>query len=371
MSIVKIQINHTKNLSKENLAFYLYDLIGEEYNLSEEDVEDYFEIENVYKLPSNNFISIFTIDFPELSHNRDFQPKDTIKSYLDTINSLEEVISLVKLQDAFLQEIANQYFNKLFIIEMELRNVLTYILTYDEKAIEKGTFKEFGVQLAESYDNNNVSDNYENGLYYILFNHYASFGEPKRLKTDQISEILQDISLSDFQEFKKRLQQRYISEERHTEFLFSIKQKLKPLENMRNSVMHIRNLSDTKMANFDKAVNDANLEKGIQSLISEFWRAENDILKELTWLSLAEKELEKYQLIKKDEILLINYPINQSLPLLNDLDGYDNLGDVKDYIYEELKDKIEINDFIPECKEQIDLWIDQVKVLEYNQINIS
>ena len=47
MSIVKIQINHTKNLNKEVLASHLYDLIGEEYNLNEDDVVDYFEIENV------------------------------------------------------------------------------------------------------------------------------------------------------------------------------------------------------------------------------------------------------------------------------------------------------------------------------------
>ncbi|MFL0203008.1 hypothetical protein [Tenacibaculum maritimum] len=358
MSIVKIQINHIKNLNKEVLASHLYDLIGEEYNLNEDDVEDYFEIENVYKLPNDSFISIFIIDFPELSHTRDFQPKDTVKSYLDTINGLEEVIGLVKLQDDFLQAIANQYFNRLFAIEMELRNVLTYILTYDEKAIEKGIFKEFGVQLAESYNNNNVSDNYENGLYYILFNHYASFGEPKRLKAEQISEILQDVSLSDFQEFKNRLQQRYISEERHTEFLFSIKQKLKPLEDMRNSVMHIRNLSDTKMANFDKAVNDADLEKGVQSLITEFWTAENEELKEQTWLSLAEIEIGKYQLRQEGEIWFVDTKTGE-IVIVNDIDEFEDMDGVKNYIYEGLIDSVEINDFEPDCKEQIDTWVDE------------
>ncbi len=141
MGIVKIQISHTKNLNKEVLASHLYDEIGEEYDLSEDDVESYFEIENIYKLPNDSFISIFTIAFPELDL-RDLEPKDIVKSYLDTLNHLDEVISLVKLQDDFLQEIANQFFNRLFAIEMELRNVLTYILTYDEKPIEKGVFKE-------------------------------------------------------------------------------------------------------------------------------------------------------------------------------------------------------------------------------------
>jgi hypothetical protein len=358
MSIVKIQINHTKNLNKEVLASHLFDLIGEEYNLSEDDVEDYFEIENVYKLPNESFISIFVIDFPALEHNRDFKPKDTVKSYLDTINGLEEVIGLVKLQDDFLQKVTIQYFNKLFVIEMELRNVLTYILTYDEKSIEKGVFKDFGIQLAESYKDNEVNDNYENGLYYILFNHYASFGEPKRLKAEQVSEILQDISLSDFQEFKDRLQKRYITEERHTEFLFSIKLKLKPLEEIRNSVMHIRNLSNTKMSNFDKAVNDSGTEKGVQSLITEFWSAENNELKEQTWLSLAEKEIEKYRLRQVEETWFVD-TINGTFVLINDIDEFEDIEEVKNYIYEKLKDSIEINDFEPDFKEQMDIWIDE------------
>lgn len=358
MSIVKIQINHTKNLNKSVLASHLYDEIGEEYNLSEDDIENYFEIENCYKLPNDSFITIFTIDFPELEL-RDLEPKDIVKSYLNTLNHLEEVVSLVKLQDDFLLTIANQYFKRLFAIEMELRNVLTYILTYDEKPIEKGTFKEFGVQLAESFENKNVTENYENGLYYILFNHYASFGEPKQLKADQISEILQEVSLSDFQEFKNRLQKRYISEVRHTEFIFSIMQKLKPLEDMRNSVMHIRNLSDTKMANFDKAVNDFGTDKGIQSLIAEFWINENEVLKERTWLALAKTEIKKYQLRKEGEIWFVDTIISDATVLVDDLNEYENLDEVKNYIYEDLKYSIEIKEFTPDCKEQIDIWIDE------------
>lgn len=358
MSIVKIQINHTQNLNNDTLASHLYDEIGEEYNLSVDEINTYFNIENVYQLPNDTFISIFDIDFPELDL-RDLEPKDVVKSYLDTLNNLEEVISLVKLQDDFLLDIANQYFQRLFAIEMELRNVLTYILTYDEKPIERGTFKTFDVKLAEAYEVKNVCDNYENGLYYILFNHYASFGEPKRLRAEQISEILQDISLSDFDEFKSRLQRRYITELRHTEFLFSINQKLKPLEDMRNSVMHIRNLSDNKMANFDKAVNDFGSDKGIQSLIADFWCNENEVLKTKTWLGLAKNEIAKYKPRQEGEIWLIDTQISNEITLTNDEEEFLDLDEVKDYIYEDLKDTIDINNFTPEYKTDIDNWIEE------------
>jgi len=362
MSTIKVQINHTKNLNKKVLASHLYDEIGEEYGLDEYYFEDYIVVVNVYQIPNGSFISIFTLDFPEIEL-RDLEPKDVVKSYLDTLNHLEEVISLVKLQDDFLQEIAMQYFNKLFVIEMELRNVLTYILTYDEKAIEKGIFKEFGVQLAESYENQTVADNYENGLYYILFNHYASFGEPKKLNAEQISGILQDVSLSNFQDFKNRLQRRYISELRHTEFLFSIMQKLKPLEDMRNSVMHIRNLSDTKIANFEKAVNDIGTDRGIQSIIADFWKQESIELNELTWLALARTHIEK--LISIEEIADGGkfYRMNDDYYEYEFEESYFEIEEFRSELVNYLQDRIVLPNFISETEDfeiKINKLIDEI-----------
>jgi len=357
MSIVKIQINHKINLDKIELSSYLYDEIGEEYDLSEDEIESSFEIENVFKLPNDTFISIFTIDFPDLAL-RDLEPKDVVKSYLDTLNHLEGVIGLVKLQDDFLQKIANQYFNRLFIIEMELRNVLTYILTYDEKPIEKGTFNEFGVKLAESFENQNVTENYENGLYYILFNHYASFGEPKKLTSDQISSILQEVSLSDFEDFKKRLQKRYISETRHTEFLFSIMQKLKPLEDMRNAVMHIRNLSDNKVANFEKAFNDSGSDKGMQTLIEEFWKREKSELDEKTWLTLAEQLIINLIKIRKSDGST-DYEMVDSY---YDYEFEQSYSDIEEF-RQELIDYLRSKDFVPEFDADEDGFEDKINGL--------
>ena len=357
MSIIKVQINHTQNLNEKMLAAHLYDEIGEEYGLDEYYFEDYIDVEKVYQIPNGNYISIFTLEFPELEL-RDLEPKDVVKSYLDTLNNLEEVNSLVKLQDGFLQALANEYFSKLFDIEMELRNVLTYILTFDEKPIDKGIFKEFGVQLAESYNNNNAEQNYENGLYYILFNHYASFGEPKKLRVEQVSDILQDISLSDFQDFKNRLQRRYISETRHTEFLFSITQKLKPLEDIRNSVMHIRNLSETKMANFDKAVNDSGTDKGIQTLIQEFWAAEQNELNEKTWLQLAEKQIRNLVEIRKNGDDLLYKMIDDYYHTEFD-DYYNDVEEFRDDLIDYLDDKVCVPEFDTE-QEEFELKVNEL-----------
>ena len=42
----------------------------------------------------------------------------------------------------------------------------------------------------------------------------------------------------------------------------------------------------------------------------------------------------------------------------NDEEEFEDLDEVKNYIYEQLKDNIELNDFTPDCKEQTDNWID-------------
>ena len=43
--------------------------------------------------------------------------------------------------------------------------------------------------------------------------------------------------------------------------------------------------------------------------------------------------------------------------LKKSIDEFEDLDEVKNYIYEELKDSVEINDFEPDCKEQIDTWV--------------
>ena len=70
MSTVKIQINHQANITIKNLVTILYDQIGEEYDLSEEDIEDIVDIENSFVLPNNTFITVLSIVFDELAINQ-------------------------------------------------------------------------------------------------------------------------------------------------------------------------------------------------------------------------------------------------------------------------------------------------------------
>lgn len=333
MNIIKIQINHTKNITKEDLAFHLYNEIGEEYDISEGDIEDYFNIDYVLQLPNDSFVTVFTLDFPTLAV-RDIELKDILKSYLNTLDSIEEITSIVKLKDDLLKKVALEYYEKLFDIEMELRNILTYVLSYDDKPIDKDIFRNFGVKspALDKSQESEIRENYENPFFYVLFNHYASFNEPAPLETKDITAMLQDVSLSDFSQFKQKLERRKLDEERHKDFLASLNYRIKPLEDFRNCIMHARNISNKKIDNFDKAINDHNGDKGIFTIIDDFWLNENKILSEKTWLSLAKQEISKYSI---DEILIDDQ---------NDLDDRE---DIIDYIVDDIDSKIDVSDFEP------------------------
>ncbi|MCK5051950.1 MAG: hypothetical protein KAS53_09525 [Candidatus Cloacimonetes bacterium] len=347
MNSIKIQINHQAIITKEELALVLYNEIGEEYDLSEEDVEALFSIENILLLPNDTFTTNFKIELPEIEL-RDIEPQEIIFSYLNNLESGENILSIVKTNDSILQDVSLKYYKEVIELEMEMRNVLTYILAYDTKNIENQLFSDFGINNSEKIDFEKVKEKYENGLFYIYFNHYANFTEPQKLKANQIVELLQNPSIMTFDDFKEKINNRAINETRHTDFLLSIKTKLLPLEKMRNAIMHIRNLSKKTIDNYQKAVEDTDIEKGVRSLINDFWIIEQNVLNESTWLALAKSQLERLITITQDESENIIYKMNDNYYEYEFEEEYSDLDDFKSDLIDYLKDKIVLPDFDPD-----------------------
>ena len=349
MNILRIQLNHDAVITKQELASFLYNEIGEEYNLTEENVIDFFSIESCIFIPNQTFVSVFTISLPDLEL-RDIEPQDIVLSYLNTLNSSPNIISVVKTNDSILHGKAEQYYKEVIELEMDLRNILTYILTYDEKNIGEQLFKDFGINKSEKVDYDKIREKYENGLFYIYFNHYASFSQPEKIKADQIVDLLQNSSIQSFEDFKSKIENRAIKEDRHTQFLLSIKTKLKPIEDMRNAIMHIRNLSSNVILNYEKAVKNLGDEKGIKTLLKDFWTEEKKELNETTWLSIAEAQIDKLILISDDNGERF-YKMNDYYYEYEFMEGYSALEEFKDDLISYLVDRVELLDFNPDSVE--------------------
>lgn len=282
METIKIQINHQKPLKVSTLASILHNEIGEEYDLNLEEIKEYFSFKSSCILPDKNFTSVIEFNLPELE-TRETTLKDIVFSFLNSVENLEGIISIVKVNDTILQEKAYEFYKQIIELEMDMRNVLTYIITHSNKTINEELFKNFGINKSEKLEIENMKKNYENGLFYIYFNHYSSFTKPQKLKADKIAEFLQEPNLSSFEQLKSKLEDRSLKEDRHIDFIASLKTKLEPLEKMRNAIMHIRNISDTVVRNFEMSLEDNGANKGIKTLIQEFWDSEHELLKKKTF----------------------------------------------------------------------------------------
>lgn len=119
--------------------------------------------------------------------------------------------------------------------------------------------------------------------------------------------------------------------------------------------MHSRNVSNTLINNYDKAVYDFESEKGIKSIIEEFWQEENEMLKEQTWLALAKSQVEKiFQKIQYDTN-------NEQFIIDKDLENdqlyseYDDNEALKQDLTSYLIDEIEIKNYSVSEENKIEL----------------
>jgi hypothetical protein len=129
METIKIQINHKTPITLNILSTILYDEIGEEYDLSKEDIEDYFTFLYSNILPNETFITVLKFEIPQLA-TREISLKYKVFSFLQSVENIDGIISIIKINDTILQDEASKYYKKIIDLEMDMRNVLTYILAY-------------------------------------------------------------------------------------------------------------------------------------------------------------------------------------------------------------------------------------------------
>lgn len=289
MESIKIQINHEKPIFTKDLANMLYEQIGEEYDLSKQEIKDYFEILSIMVLPNDTFVTVLTFEFPELA-TRDIELKDIVITFLQSVERIDGVLSIIKTEDSIFQKMSLEYYEKITSLEMKMRNVLNYILIYDDRRITSDLFKEFGIKVAEDLSAEKIKKNYENGLFYILFKDYKSFLDIEPLNSNDLTKLLQNYQINTFQEFKEKLR-RKINEDRHLSFLASVEKQFTQLDNIRNSIMHIHSLSEGEIKNFEKNMNDTQFDKSLFTLIDQFWTNEQNELKQKTCSRIIQSEI--------------------------------------------------------------------------------
>lgn len=176
----------------------------------------------------------------------------------------------IKLQDSSRLEEYTLYYQQIAILEMRLREVLSFILS---DCLNGGYYQLMSGQkpipllkgVVESEKENELKARGENELFYLTFNQYKQIVVPDYVNAGYLKDMI--IRLSG-DELKTGLNHLKVFDcEAYRDFLASIREDLSSLEQFRNCIAHNRKYSDEEWGNYIKA--SENLDKAI----SRFWES--------------------------------------------------------------------------------------------------
>lgn len=231
--------------------------------------EEFFEYEWMREIHyTDNSYHMVTVYFNDIQENEidDFQE--------NFFNFLKDKVHFIyKFEDTRFLEIRKQFFEDIYKIETNLREVITFIFIT--------TYYDFGDFLKDLKINDitwklklspeDLKENFENEFFYISFKDYKNLLELKPLSEQEKTQLLEDSS--SFDERKKRIFERGIKDEPYIAFIESIKQDLEVLENFRNAIMHSHNFTDKLKQNYEKSRDEIleKIENFTETHINIFW----------------------------------------------------------------------------------------------------
>ena len=153
---------------------------------------------------------------------------------------------------------------------MQLREILSCIFYYEYSEDFYNLLDEYEVNFPkDTPPQEELQERRENQFFYLTFSNYLSLNKPKELrKVNDINNILE--SSDSYEEFRDKICNRGIKNEKHLDFLAGIKQDLQTIESVRNSVAHNRTISPTTLGHYETARNHL-LER-----FQEFWEESSE-----------------------------------------------------------------------------------------------
>jgi hypothetical protein len=198
----------------------------------------------------------FTLDLPEETE----QAQTVVEEFAQALTETPDPIShIVKFEDPLLQAELAQWSAEIFAIEMKLRRVLTliylnaysgvgpYNLLREEK--EKPAGK-------EKLTDQDMKGALENQFFHLLFSQYINLNQRPEPK---ISELLENIrNFVRYEEFQAEINRKPIQDHDDANFLASLKDKIGPIEKMRNCIAHHRRPPRRTQESYERAMPQIN-----------------------------------------------------------------------------------------------------------------
>lgn len=230
---IKIILNLLKEAIEEN---YL--------EIEDSKLQEIFKTNYTKQINEDEIIMGFRLNLEDGFNN----VEEIIQSFSEKINLLNNCISLVKFNDDTLKLNHVKIYERLFNIEMKLREIFSFIFieTYGQdyynliREINVTTQKDLPKKEYER--TKHLKNRFENEFFYLLFSDYKELHKLKEMRHDDLVEV---INLSrDFKEFKESILLRGIKKE-YLPFIEESEEILSKLEKIRNCIAHNRKVSNS------------------------------------------------------------------------------------------------------------------------------
>ncbi len=257
----------------ENIDAIIWEAIKNAYeNLyiekSDDELKALFEIK--YNLPLKNSKSIagFEIEVEEVSPE---YYDSFLESFTGKIEDDDNCYTLLKFHDESRFETYLDYYGQIAKLEMQLREILSFIFHYEYSEDFYNVLEEYEVSFPNGKPREKeLKARLENQFFYLTFSTYITLDKPKEIKQVKDINVILESSYS-YEEFKDKVCNRGIKNEKHLEFLAAMKQNLETIESVRNSVAHNRTISSRKLGHYDTA------KEHLLEAFQEFWeKHQND-----------------------------------------------------------------------------------------------
>ncbi|MBU6339179.1 MAG: Abi family protein [Rickettsiales bacterium] len=161
-------------------------------------------------------------------------------------------------------------FEEINSIEQKLREALVYIFVQQYPENVYDLLKEIEVKVVGDAPKNDkkFAELAENQFFYLLFTHYIKLSDLKPLGEKDLINYVQNSD--SYEDLKKNLLNRGITNPAHKNFLLSLKDVMQPIEDLRNCIAHNRSVNDDIFTNFMDAKEKFN------ERLESFWSEEAD-----------------------------------------------------------------------------------------------
>lgn len=229
------------------------------------DTDSWFEVERSFLLPTNKLATTFQLNIPEESDPaavEDFTP-----TLMERFKTKVEADTVLLFDDSSARALAQEHQSEIYEIEMQLREILQYIFSYNDREDLSRALEVFGVSIGRSSPAFVGRPIYENELYFLEFGDYLKLEFQKPPKQEDLFRMLQRAST--FDDFKETLNNRGLAEGRHRDFLAEVNPHINTIKEYRNTLMHNRTSLEATRQNYLASFIE------LTRIVTEFWRLEN------------------------------------------------------------------------------------------------